>query len=160
MLNVNIICLGKLDAAFKAPCDEYIKRLKAFCNLNVIELQEHRVDEKSASQANINAALEKEAARIIKLLPKSGRIACLCIEGEQQTSQQFAATLDSCALDGAGALTFIIGSSHGLAPTIKNMAHIQFSLSKLTLPHQLARLVLLEAVYRAFSISAGTKYHK
>ena len=161
MQSVTLIVLGKMNADYYAEAAaEYTKRLSAFCKINVIELAEEPIVEKNASQAVIDKALEKEAKAILAAVPKGSAIAALCIEGKQKTSEELAALFAEKAISGAGDLAFVIGSSHGLADSIKRAAAFKLSMSKMTFPHQLARVMLLEQIYRAFSINAGTKYHK
>lgn len=161
MQTITLIALGKLNAAyFKAAADEYIKRLGAFCKLRVVELAEETIAEKNASAAVVEKALDKEARAILEAVPKGSALVALCVEGAQLTSEQMADFFAEKAGSGAADITFVIGSSHGLAPQVKAAAQQKLSMSKMTFPHQLARVMLLEQVYRAFAINAGTKYHK
>lgn len=161
MQKITIIALGKLNQSYYAQgVAEYAKRLQAFCNFEIIELPEETIDEKSASPAAIHKALEKEAKQILQAVPKGAVLVPLCIEGKQIDSLQFADMLAQQAVGGNGSVAFIIGSSHGLAEAVKSKAMRKLSLSKLTMPHQLARLVLTEQIYRAFMILANSKYHK
>lgn len=161
MQSVTLIVLGKLNADYYAKAAaEYAKRLSAFCRLQVVELPEETISEKNASPAVIEKALEKEAKAILAAVPKGSAIAALCIEGKQKTSEELAAFFAEKALSGAGDVAFVIGSSHGLAPCVKQAAALRLSMSRMTFPHQLARVMLLEQIYRAFSINAGIKYHK
>lgn len=160
MQNITVIALGKMNADYYAKAAaEYTKRLSAFCKLQVIELAEEAIAEKNASDAVIAKALEKEAKAILTNVPKGSHLVTLCIEGKQKTSEELAAFFAEKASSGAGDITFVIGSSHGLSPAVKE-ASVRLSMSKMTFPHQLARVMLLEQIYRAFSICAGTKYHK
>jgi 23S rRNA (pseudouridine1915-N3)-methyltransferase len=146
-MKVNIITLGKLkEEYFRQASAEYEKRLSAFCKLNIIELEPCK---------NPVGALEKEAALIEAKTPKSFRIV-LCPEGERFTSGQFADRL----LKIERGISFIIGSSEGLADSVKKSADLRLSLSDMTFPHRLARVMLLEQLYRAFSIQNNRKYHK
>lgn len=161
MLGITLICLGKLNAAYySAGCAEYQKRISGYADLQIIELQEEPVSEKNASAAIIDKALEKEGAAILSKVPKGSLLIPLCIEGKEHTSEELAQLLADTALSGCSRITFVIGSSHGLSAAVKAAAGAKLSLSKMTLPHQLARLVLLEQLYRALSINAGGKYHK
>ena len=161
MQTVTVIALGKLNAAyFKEAAAEYAKRLAAFCRLQVIELPEEMVSEKNASAAVIAKALEKEGRAILAAVPKGSHLVALCVEGRQLASEELAAYFAGAALSGAGDVTFVIGSSHGLSPEVKAAAEKKLSMSKMTFPHQLARVMLLEQIYRAFAINAGTRYHK
>lgn len=157
MVPVNIIALGQLkESYFRAAADEYKKRLRC---VNEIELRDERLAQ-SPSDAQIEAALEREAERILAAIPKRSFTIAMCIEGNQMSSEAFADTLDKAALSGHSSVTFIIGSSHGLAERVKSAADLRLSMSKMTFPHKLARVMLLEAVYRASEISAGSRYHK
>ncbi|MDL2324728.1 23S rRNA (pseudouridine(1915)-N(3))-methyltransferase RlmH [Ruminococcaceae bacterium OttesenSCG-928-A16] len=161
MQRITVIALGKLNSPFYAAgVAEYAKRLAPLCKFEMVELAEESIDEKTAGPAAIQAALEKEAARILAAVPKGARIVALCVEGKPLTSEIFADYLNTAALSGAGDVAFVIGSSHGLSPGIKQKAALRLSISAMTLPHQLARLVLTEQIYRAFMIRTGSKYHK
>ncbi|MEG2652201.1 MAG: 23S rRNA (pseudouridine(1915)-N(3))-methyltransferase RlmH [Ruthenibacterium sp.] len=161
MQTITLIALGKLNAAYyKAAAADYGKRLSAFCRLQLVELAEETITEKNASQAVIAKALEKEAAAILAAVPKGAVLVALCIEGKQCTSEELAAFFAQRAVSGSADVAFVIGSSHGLALRVKQAAVQRLSMSKMTFPHQLARVMLLEQIYRACSINAGTKYHK
>ena len=160
MQHITVIALGKAAGHAAAGVAEYQKRLAPLCRFSVQELAEERVDEKSAGSALIQAALEKKGRRILAAVPKGARLVALCVEGGQMTSEAFAAYLDAAAQSGAPDVAFVIGSSHGLSEEVKRAAALKLSLSQMTLPHQLARLVLCEQIYRALSIRAGSKYHK
>lgn len=161
MQNIDLICLGKLNAAYcAAGVAEYQKRLSAFCNFRIIELPEELIREKNASAAVIEKALDKEGTAILNSVRKGAAIVALCVEGKPISSEDLAAFVADRALQGAGDIAFVIGSSHGLAPKVKQAAALKFSMGRITLPHQLARLVLTEQIYRAFTINNGIKYHK
>ncbi len=161
MQNIDLICLGKLNAAYcAAGVAEYQKRLSAFCNFRIIELPEELIREKNASAAVIEKALDKEGTAILNSVRKGAAIVALCVEGKLVSSEDLAAFVAGRALQGAGDIAFVIGSSHGLAPKVKQAAALKFSMGRITLPHQLARLVLTEQIYRAFTINNGIKYHK
>lgn len=161
MQTIDLICIGKLNAAyFAAGVSEYQKRLSAFCNFHIIELPEASIADKNASPAQIEKALEKEGAAILDTLRKGEYLAALCIEGRQISSEDLAGLIAERAGSGAGSIAFVIGSSHGLSERVKQAAGVKLSMGRITMPHQLARLVLTEQIYRAFSINAGLKYHK
>ena len=161
MQNIDLICLGKLNAAYcAAGVAEYQKRLSAFCNFRIIELPEELIREKNASAAVIEKALDKEGTAILSHVGKGAAIVAMCVEGKLVSSEELAAFVSERALQGAGDIAFVIGSSHGLSPKVKQAAALKFSMGRITLPHQLARLVLTEQIYRAFSINNGIKYHK
>lgn len=161
MQNIDLICVGKLNAPyFAAGVAEYQKRLAAFCRFRIIELPEAPLPDKNASPAQIEKALEKEGKAILAAVRKGACLVALCVEGKQISSEELAALIERQALRGAGDMAFVIGSSHGLAPAVKAAANARISLGRITLPHQLARLVLAEQLYRACTINAGMKYHK
>ena len=112
------------------------------------------------SVQNPVAALEKEGAAILAQVKRGAALVALCVEGKQLSSEELAGWIEKQGVGGCGDLAFVIGSSHGLAPAVKQAAALRFSMGRITLPHQLARLVLCEQIYRAFSINAGSKYHK
>lgn len=161
MQNMDLICVGKLNAPyFAAGVAEYQKRLAAFCRFRIIELPEAPLPDKNASPAQIEKVLEKEGKAILAAVRKGACLVALCVEGKQISSEELAAQIERQALSGAGDMAFVIGSSHGLAPAVKAAANARISLGRITLPHQLARLVLAEQLYRACTINAGMKYHK
>lgn len=161
MQNIDLICVGKLNARYFAEgVAEYQKRLSAFANFRMIELPEQPVQEKNASPATIQKALEKEGDAILASVRKGAALVALCVEGRELSSEELAAFLAQKAQSGAGDIAFAIGSSHGLAPAVKQAAALRFSMGRITLPHQLARLVLTEQIYRACTINSGLKYHK
>lgn len=160
MIKVNIIAVGKLKERYlRDACDEYIKRLGAFSKVSVVEIGEERCGD-NPSDSEIENVKIKEGKRIIAKIPKSSFIIPLCIEGTQYSSEDFSKKLESVQLAGSGEITFIIGGSFGLSDEVKSFGNMKLSFGKLTLPHQLMRVVLLEQVYRAFSISNNSKYHK
>lgn len=159
MISVNVICVGKLKEQYlRDGCAEYIKRISAFSKVNVIEVAEERCGD-DPSDSEIKNVIEKEGSRIIAKIPKGSCVIPLCIEGKEYSSPEFSAQLEKLSLEHS-AVTFIIGGSFGISDEVKNLGRIKLSFGKLTLPHQLARMVLLEQVYRAFSISNNSKYHK
>ena len=161
MQNITVIAMGKVQKGFMSDgCDEYAKRLKTMCNLKIVQLEDAVLPEKNLNETLIAKTLDKEAAEIVKHIPKNSCIISMCIEGKQLSSPQLADVFKEKAVSGCSDIVFIIGSSHGLADKIKAMSDIKLSISKMTFPHQLARLILLEQIYRAFSIINGSKYHK
>lgn len=158
MLNVNLIVVGKLKEAYlRDACAEYCKRLQAFCRISVIEIPEYKLPDKP-SETQIKTGLEQEGKNILQ--KAKGLIIPLCIEGKQTDSVSFSRFLEEQAVDGVSEVSFIIGGSFGLSDEVKAAGKYKMSMSKMTFPHQLARVMLLEQIYRAFSISAGSKYHK
>ena len=160
MRSVTLLTVGKLKESFyRQACDEYVKRLGAFCKLNVIELPEERLPQ-NPSQAQIDAALEKEAAAVRAKLPAGAVLAALCVEGKLLSSEDLAGQMTRWAGSGKSSVVFLIGSSFGLSPTLKAQADLRLSMSPMTFPHHLARVMVLEQIYRAFQINAGSPYHK
>lgn len=159
MTKVTVIALGKLKEKYlRDASEEYIKRLSRYCKLEITELEPIRLSE-NPSKSEINAALEKEAVLIEKKIPKDTLLVALCIEGVQITSEQLSKTVEKAQMY-SGGITFIIGSSFGLAERVKQSADICMSFSSMTFPHQLFRIMLLEQIYRAFKIEEGGAYHK
>ena len=161
MTAVNIICVGKLKEAYwRDACAEYSKRLSAYCRFSVAELAEARLGQ-NPSQGEIAAALAAEAKSMAPYHgAKSALNIALCVEGIQISSEDLAGRISDGAVSGISTVNFFIGSSFGLDPGVKSACDLRLSLSKMTLPHQLARVVLCEQIYRAFTIIAGGKYHK
>ena len=160
MLNVMIICVGKLKEKFWTDaCNEYAKRLKGFCSFSIIEVDEEKLPD-TPSPAQIQNTLEKEGQRIIAKIHKNAKIISMCIEGKQKSSEKFAKEISDLALNGASTFAFIIGGSWGLSDNVKKLSAIRLSMSEMTFPHQLARVMLCEQIYRAFQIISNGKYHK
>ena len=160
MQKVTVLCVGKLKERFYAEAAaEYAKRLSRYCKLDIAELPEERLPE-SPSQAQIDAALEREAAAVRAKLPAGAVLITLCIEGQLRSSEELARKMDSWSSQGAGHLVFLIGGSCGLSPSLKAQAAERLSMSPMTFPHHLARVMLLEQIYRAYQINTGGKYHK
>ena len=159
MLTLKIITIGTLKEAYwRDALAEYKKRLSAFCQLEEINLKESRVADRP-SEAQINAALEDEATAILPhLTPRAYKIA-LCVEGKQFSSEQLAQKLEQ-AMQSAGEIVLVIGSSHGLSDRVKAACDLRLSVSALTFPHQMMRVMLVEILYRCMSILKGTQYHK
>lgn len=160
MFQIKLICMGKLKEPFYiSAAGEYAKRMQAFCEFQLIELPECRLpDDPSASQ--IAQGLSEEAARIRQKLPKGAFFCVLTPEGKELSSPELAQVMKQAKLNGKSCACFLIGSSFGIDPSIKQMADLRLSMSRLTFPHHLARIMALEQLYRAESIQAGTKYHK
>lgn len=157
-MNIKLVVIGKLKEKYlRDGCDEYIKRLSKFCNLKLIELDEYKLSDKP-SQKEIDCALSNEAKSIIKHC--EGYVISMCIEGNQISSEKLAQKIENIGINGYGTITFIIGSSYGLDSSIKNQSDFKLSISKMTFTHQIARMLLLEQIYRAFQINTNGKYHK
>ena len=160
MLNITIIAIGKLKEQYLRDASaEYQKRLSASCKLNIIELTPEKLSD-NPSAKEIENALNNEAKKIIEKIPKGAKVYSMCIEGKQRTSEELSAEIDSLAVEGVSNIVFIIGGSFGLSDEVKKLSAYRLSMSKMTFPHQIARIMLLEQIYRAMQISMGTKYHK
>ena len=160
MLSVYLICVGKLKEKFyKDACAEYSKRLSAYCKLTVVELPEAKLSPRP-SQSEINAALEKEGEAIRAKIPPSARVAALCVEGRLRSSEELPQMFPVPGRSLDKHMVFLVGGSYGLHPSIKAEASLQLSMSPMTFPHHLARVMLLEQIYRAFKIKEGSAYHK
>ena len=160
MFEITLITVGKLKEKFYlSAAAEYEKRLKGYCNFKILELPEVRLPD-DPSPAEITAGLEKEAEQILNKIPKGAWFCALTPEGKLLSSEAVAKTLESVKLSGKSSACFLIGSSFGIAPRIKAMAQLQLSMSPMTFPHHLARIMVLEQIYRAEAIQAGSKYHK
>lgn len=160
MFSVRLICVGKLGEKFWAQAvSEYEKRLSAYCKLEIIELPEQRLPQ-TPSAGEIARALDKEAALIEAKLPAGAAVVALCIEGKPMSSEQLADYLGGLTVSGTSKVCLVIGGSCGLSPRIKQRAALRLSMSPMTFPHHLARVMVLEQVYRALNIAAGGKYHK
>ena len=159
-MDVHLICVGKLKEKFyQDACAEYAKRLSAYCKLTLTELPEVKLP-KDPSQAQIDVALAKEAAANRAKLPPSASVAALCVEGRMRSSPELAQLLSAWGHNSAKHLVFLIGGSYGLDEALKAEAWVKLSMSPMTFPHHLARVMLLEQVYRAFKINEGSSYHK
>ena len=157
---VQLICVGKLKERFYVDAAaEYVKRLGAYCRLQLVELPEERLPA-APPQAQIDAALEKEGAAILSRLAPGAALAALCVEGKEYSSPELARLLAGWTAAGAGTLAFVIGGSYGLHPSVKARAKLRLSMSPMTFPHHLARVMLLEQLYRCFKIEEGSGYHK
>ena len=161
MQTITIIALGKVQRGFMQDgCDEYIKRLRPMCNLKLIELEDEPLNEKNLSLNMIEKALDREADRILAAIPKQSYVISMCIEGRMISSEELASMIEEKGTGGYPNICFVIGSSHGLSERVKKKSDFRLSFSRMTFPHQLFRMMLLEQIYRALSINAGTKYHK
>lgn len=160
MLNISLICVGRLrENHYISAFSEYEKRLKPYCRFEIFELNEIRLPQ-SPAQADIDAGLAREAADIEKHIPSGAYVVALCIEGKQFSSSDFALFLQKCANEGKSRICFVIGSSYGLDNCIKKRADMLMSMSLMTFPHHLARVMLAEQIYRGIMINEGSKYHK
>ena len=159
-MKIKIVTVGKLkEKYFKDGIAEYTKRISRFAKLEMIELADEKTPDK-ASELENQKILETEGARILSKVGERDFVVVLAIEGKTLSSEEFSKQLEQASIKGYSTLTFIIGGSLGLAPVVKNRANLSVSFGRLTLPHQLMRLVLVEQIYRAFTIQQGSPYHK
>ncbi len=160
MFSITMIAMGKLKEKFYiSAAAEYEKRMKGYCQFQLIELPEARLSE-NPSPSEIKAALEKEADEILAKIPKGSWFCTLTPEGKLLSSEALAGKIKDVKLSGKSSACFLIGSSFGMAPRLKEMADFTLSLGPMTFPHHLTRIMVLEQLYRAESIQAGSKYHK
>ena len=148
MQRIQLICTGRLKESFYIDaCGEYAKRLRRYCTLECLELPE-------------SGDPERDGEAMLRRLPADACIVAMCVEGESLSSPELAAFLAGCAGKGKSRVAFLIGGSDGLSDAVKNRAELRLSMSRMTFPHHLARVMLLEQIYRAFNINEGGKYHK
>lgn len=160
MFDITLICMGKLKEKFYlSAAAEYEKRLKGYCNFKLIELPEVRLPD-DPSAAEIAAGLDKEAESILAKIPKGSWFCIFTPEGRLLSSPDLADKLKDVKLSGKSSACFLIGSSFGIAPRVKQIADFKLSMSPMTFPHHLARIMVMEQLYRAEAIQAGSKYHK
>ena len=160
MLNVTILAVGKIKEKFLSDAiDEYSKRLGRYCRLEIIRVKDDPTPDNPTDKER-DIVLKREGERLIEKIPKGAYIIPLCIEGKQKSSEEFAKIMSEIPSGGKSEVVFIIGGSMGLWDRIKDTADIKLSFSKMTFPHQLMCVILLEQLYRAFNISGGGKYHK
>ncbi|MTI70325.1 MAG: 23S rRNA (pseudouridine(1915)-N(3))-methyltransferase RlmH [Firmicutes bacterium] len=159
-MNITIISVGKIkDKYLKLGLKEFKKRLSSYCKLKVIEVNDEKAPE-NLSKTEIKMVKDKEGERILKRLKNNTYVIALDIKGKNISSEEFSKKLDELALRGNSDITFIIGGSLGISDKVLSKAKFKLSFSKMTFPHQLMRLILLEQIYRAFRISRGEPYHK
>ena len=160
MFDITLIVMGKLKEKFYlSAAEEYLKRLKGYCSFKIVELPEHRLPE-DPSPAEIQAGLDKEAELIFAKIPKNSWLCIFTPEGKILSSEEFAAKLADVKNSGKSSACFLIGSSFGISQKVKDKADFKLSMGKMTFPHHLARIMVLEQIYRAEAIQAGSKYHK
>ncbi len=160
MPEITLITIGKLKEKFYiSAAQEYAKRLSGYCKFTLLELPECRLPE-APSPAEIAAGLEKEAEEIFSKIPKGAWFCVFTPEGKELSSEAFAQKLAQVKLSGKSSLCFLIGSSFGMAPRVKERADFRLSMGPMTFPHHLARIMVLEQLYRAEAIQAGSRYHK
>ena len=160
MFDITLIAMGKLKEKFYlSAAEEYQKRLKGYCNFQLLELPEYRLPE-NPSDSEIVAGLDKEADLILSKIPKGAWLCIFTPEGKTLSSPEFAQKLKDVKLSGKSSACFLIGSSFGISQKIKDIADFKLSMGSMTFPHHLARIMVLEQIYRAEAIQAGSKYHK
>lgn len=158
-MNINIISVGKIkEKYFTAAIGEYSKRLSRFVKLSITEVPDEKIPD-NASEKEMEQIKEKEGSKILAKLPSNSFIVTLCIEGKELSSEDLAKRIADISMTSSN-ITFIIGGSLGLADTVKNKSNLRLSFGRMTLPHQLMRVVLLEQIYRAFKINNNESYHK
>jgi len=159
-LNIKIITVGKLKEKYlKMGIAEYAKRLSAYCKMELIEVPDEKAPEK-LSEAEMIQVKEKEGERILAKIPDQAYVFALAIEGKQRTSEAFAKEIEQLGVQGKSTLVFVIGGSLGLSDAVMKRSNTPISFGKMTLPHQLMRLVLIEQIYRGFKIVRNEPYHK
>lgn len=160
MFDITLIAMGKLKEKFYlSAAEEYEKRLKGFCKFQIIELPEFRLPD-SPSPSEITAGLDKEAEMILGKIPRGSWFCILTPEGKMLSSEALAKKIRNVKMSGKSSACFLIGSSFGISDRIKDIADFKLSMSPMTFPHHLARIMVLEQIYRSEAIQAGTKYHK
>jgi 23S rRNA (pseudouridine1915-N3)-methyltransferase len=160
MQKITIISVGRLkEKFFIGAQEEYVKRLKGFCDLDIIEITAETLPQ-HPTEGIISTVLENEAEKIISKIPKNAEIIPLCIEGKLHSSEELAEVISANANFGSGNITFILGGSYGLSKRVKELGNIKLSMSKMTFPHRLARIMILEQIYRSYKILSGGEYHK
>lgn len=160
MLSVKLICVGRMKEKFYAEAfGEYMKRLQPYCKLQLTEAPEQRLSE-SPSPKELEKALDREAEDILAAIPGDSYVAALCIEGRELSSEALAELVFKVEGSGRPRLCFVIGGSYGLSPRVKARADLKLSMSPMTFPHHLARVMLSEQLYRSFKINEGSRYHK
>ena len=159
-MTVKIVCAGKIkDAFYRDACEEYGKRLSRYCTVEIAQVQDESTPD-APSPGERNRILQKEGERLLSRIRENEYVVALCIDGKEMDSPAFAARIDELAGRGRSALTFVIGGSLGLSQEVLTRADEKLSLSRMTMPHRLCRVVLLEQIYRAFKINAQEPYHK
>ena len=159
MLTINIVCIGKIkEKFFKDAIDEYSKRLSKYCKLNIIELPDEKIPEKINTNIE-NDIKSKECTNMINHIKKDSYIICLDLNGKEFSSEQFSKKIEDISME-SSQITFVIGGSLGLNQEILSLANQKICFSKMTFPHQLIRVFLLEQIFRAFKISNGETYHR
>lgn len=159
-MKITVICVGKIKEKYlKDAVAEYSKRLSRYCKLDILETADEKTPDNS-SETEDRAIRQKEGERILKLIRPGSYVIALAIDGKQLSSETFADKLETLGVQGTSDITFVIGGSIGLSDEVLSRADYKLSFSKMTFPHQLMRVILLEQVYRAYRIMQGEPYHK
>lgn len=159
-MKITILCVGKIKEKFyREAIDEFAKRLSRYCKLEIQEVSDEKTSEQ-ATQTEINIVKAKEGERILKNIRSDAYVCCLAIDGKQLDSVELSAKMDSLMTSGKSHICFIIGGSLGLSDEVLKRADFKLSFSRMTFPHQLMRVILLEQIYRSFRISCNEPYHK
>lgn len=159
-MNITIVSVGKLKEKYlKQGIEEYIKRLRPYAKIEMIEVPDEKAPE-TLSAAEEEQVKQAEGERLLNKISQDTYVIALTIEGKQLSSEELAKTLDDLAVHGKSKIVFVIGGSLGLSGEVLQRADLKLSFSKMTFPHQLMRLILVEQVYRAFKIKRGEPYHK
>ena len=160
MLNINIICVGKIkETFFREAIDEYPKRLNSYCSLKIIEIKDEKIPNNPSEKEN-QIIKEKEGNNILSHIKKDSYTICLDLKGKQYTSEEFSQKINNISTNISSSINFIIGGSLGISQNVLKKANESISFSKMTFPHQLFRVILLEQIYRAFKIMNNETYHK
>ena len=160
MQKVTIVSVGRLKENYlRDACSEYIKRLSGYCSLTIVELDPEKIPEKP-SPLQLQNVIAKEGKKILGKIPTGAMLVSMCIEGKLLSSTELAEKIEFSAVGSFSNICFVIGGSYGLSKKVKDISHFKLSMSPMTFPHQLARVMLLEQIYRSFKIIEGSSYHK
>lgn len=160
MLKITLITVGRLKEQYlRDAVKEYEKRLSTLCSLKNVEIDAVKLPD-NPNDSQISSALDSEAVKILSNIPNGAYVIPMCIEGKQLSSEELSQKIDTLGVSGQGSICFIIGGSYGLSDKVKSKADFKLSMSKMTFPHKIARVMLLEQIYRAFKILQGGTYHK
>ena len=159
-MKLTVLCVGKVKEKFyRDAILEYTKRLSRYCKLDIIEVADEKTEE-AASETEIRQIKDKEGERILKNIKEDAYVICLCIEGKQLDSEELAGKIENLGIQGTSHIYLVIGGSLGLSDAVIRRADFKLSFSKMTFPHQLMRVILLEQIYRAYRIMNNEPYHK
>ena len=159
-MKISILCVGKVKEKFyRDAIEEFAKRLSRYCKLEIIEVADEKTDEQ-ASDNEVRLVKEKEGERILKNIKDDAYVVCLCIDGKQLDSEELSEKIEKLGVSGTSHIYFVIGGSLGLSDMVIKRADYKLSFSKMTFPHQLMRVILLEQIYRAYRIMNNEPYHK